>query len=451
MLDISVPLQVEKIINKLYNAGYKAYAVGGCVRDSIIGNTPNDWDICTNALPNEVKKVLYEYKIIETGLQHGTVTVIDHKIPYEVTTFRSETTYSDNRHPDSVIFESTVDKDLSRRDFTINAIAYNKRDGIIDLFNGIADIKNKKIKTVGNPDKRFKEDALRILRALRFSAVLEFSIDIETKESIHKNKELLKNIASERIWSEFKKLLLGKNAIDILQEFYDVIAIFIPEISPMIGLQQHNPHHCYDVWKHTLQALKHADNDIAIIMAVLLHDIGKPSTYSIDDKNTGHFYGHANESYKISLNILERLRIDNNLKSQVLTLIKYHDIQLNNTEKSIIKIIRKLGGETLFEKLLIVKGCDIQGQSKHLIDQRLKKLDEIKNIYFKLQTKDNYILSVKHLNITGYDIIELGIPQGKIIGIILNRLLEMVINSQITNQKSELLSMSKSIYRDLQK
>lgn len=451
MYKISVPIKIEKIIDMLHNSGYKAYAVGGCVRDSILGTKPNDWDICTNALPQQVMQVLNQYKIVETGIKHGTVTVIDNTDSYEITTFRSETTYSDNRHPDNVIFENNVDNDLSRRDFTINAIAYNKYRGIIDLFNGIEDINNKVIRTVGNPDIRFKEDALRILRALRFSAVLGFTISTETKKSIHKNKELLKNIAFERIWNEFKKLLCGKNAVNILREFYDVIGVFISEIMPMVGFNQNNPYHCYDVFEHTLHALEFPNDDIIIKMSVLLHDIGKPSTYSLDENNIGHFYCHANESYKIAENILTRLRVDNNLKNSVLTLVKYHDIQITPKEKSVLKTIRKLGSEELFEKLLIIKSCDAYGQAKHIINDRIENIRNIREIYLKSKTNDNYILSVKQLKITGYDILQLEIPEGKIVGIILNKLLEMVINRQVSNNKSDLLEMTKLIYADLQK
>lgn len=448
MFNIQIPIQVEKIIEALQTAGFKAYAVGGCIRDSILGNLPNDWDICTNALPANIKEILNEYKIVDTGLKHGTVTVICDKIPYEVTTFRSETTYSDNRHPDSVIFEDNIEQDLLRRDFTINALAYNYSEGLVDLFDGISDIKNKVIKTVGRADTRFNEDALRILRALRFSAVLEFSINNETKESIHRNSLLLKNVAYERIWSELRKLLLGNNAVNILEEFYDVIGVFIPEILPMVGFKQNNPYHCYDVWQHTLVALEHTNNDIAVILSVLLHDIGKPSTYFLDENGVGHFYGHGNESCKIADNILQRLRVDNKLKSEVLTLIKYHDIQINNTEKSIMKVIRKLGSEELFEKLLIVKQCDVKGQSKNLIDKRLKDIDEIKNIYISMKTKENYILTLKELNITGFDIMDLGIPKGKLVGDILKRLFEMVVNNQIPNQQIDLLNKVKEVYGD---
>ena len=433
---IILPESVKFIINKLIKANFKAYAVGGCVRDSLLGEEPHDWDICTNALPNETKSVFSEYKIIETGIKHGTVTLLIDSQPYEITTFRSETTYSDNRHPDNVIFEKNIDADLSRRDFTINAIAYNEHDGIIDLFNGQSDLKNNIISTVGDSDTRFNEDALRILRALRFASVLGFQIESNTKESIHKNKNLLKNVAVERIWVEFKKLILGKNNVEILREYADVISVFIPQINDMIGFEQKNPHHCYDVWEHTLHALSFASDDVIVRLAVFFHDIGKPTTFSVDEDGIGHFYGHHQVSREITKNVLENLKVDNRTKNDVVTLVEFHDRIINPNQKSVNKAIRKIGSRELFKKLCDVKFCDVNGQSPNLINNRITDLEIIRTIFKEVCSKDDFIMTVKDLEINGYDIMELGVEKGERIGFILETLFNLVVDNKVPNQNN---------------
>lgn len=445
---ITLPNSVKLIINKLNQANFKAYAVGGCVRDSLLGEEPHDWDICTNALPNETKSIFSEYKLIETGIKHGTVTLLINSEPYEITTFRSETTYSDNRHPDRVTFEKDINADLSRRDFTINAIAYNEQDGMIDLFNGQSDLKNHIISTVGDSDTRFNEDALRILRALRFASVLGFEIENNTKQSIHKNKDLLKNVAVERIWVEFKKLILGKNAVNILREYADVISLFIPQINNMTGFEQRNPHHCYDVWEHTLHALSCANDDLITRLAVFFHDIGKPATFTVDENGTGHFYGHHKVSKEITTKILESLKVDNKTKNDVIKLVEFHDRVINPNEKSINKTIRKIGSKELFEKLCDVKFCDINGQSPYLINDRIANLEIIRTIFKEVCNKDDFIMTVKDLEINGYEIMELGIENGKKVGFILETLFNLVIDNKIPNQndvlKEKVLEIIKS-------
>ena len=436
---ILLPESVSWIIDTLLEKGYQAYAVGGCVRDCLMGNIPHDWDICTNALPDEVKKIFRGEKIVETGIKHGTVTLIKEHMPFEITTFRSESTYSDNRHPDSVVFEKNVNADLSRRDFTVNAIAYNPYDGFIDLYDGVNDIENRTIKAVGNSDERFKEDALRILRALRFASVLGFTIDEDTSSSVHNNKELLHNIAVERIWTEFCKLLMGKNAVNILRDYVDVISVFMPEIALMVGFDQHNPHHCYDVWEHTLHALSYAESDIVVRLAVLFHDCGKPCTFTTDDNSIGHFYAHAQKSCEMAGQIFSRLKTDNYTKNTVLTLIKYHNRMIEPTEKSVKKAVRKLGNAEVFEKLLKVKSCDVQAQAEPFVQSRLQTLQQILQIYRKSKNDDSLIFSVKNLAINGKDIMALGVKQGKEIGHILNILLESVLDGKIENNRDTLI------------
>lgn len=436
---IVLPKVVEYIINTFYNAGYKAYTVGGCVRDSLMGKQPNDWDICTDALPNQVKKVFSMHNIIDTGLKHGTVTLIIDKIPYEITTFRKESTYSDNRKPDSVTFVTSLQEDLSRRDFTVNAIAYNQYEGIIDFFNGQADIQKRIIQTVGNADIRFNEDALRILRAMRFASTLGFSVEEQTGISIHNNKQLLNNISVERIWSEFKQLIMGENFVQVLREFADVISVFIPDIKPMIGFNQNNPMHCYDVWEHTLYALKYADNNLSVRLAVLFHDIGKPSTYFEDERGVGHFYGHNKSGEKITFNALTKLKAETKLKNEVVTLVDFHDRIINPTEKSVKRMIFKIGSPQLFEKYIQIKLCDIKAQNSAVIKKRTNTIEEVIKIYNRLQNGNNIVTTVKDLSINGNDIILLGVEKGKNIGKILNELLNLILENKLENDRKELL------------
>ena len=442
--NIFLPEEVRGIIDKLSSKGYTAYAVGGCVRDSIMGNIPHDWDICTDAVPNEVKQVFAEYRVIETGIKHGTVTVMIDRTPFEITTFRSETTYSDNRHPDEVIFEKYIGADLSRRDFTVNAIAYNPYEGFIDLYGGIGDIENKVIKAVGNCAQRFEEDALRILRALRFSSVLNFKIDEDTARNIHCYKHLLNNIAAERIRVEFCKLLMGENAVSVLREYADVIAVFIPQTADMAGFEQHNPHHRYDVWEHTLHALNFAEKDLSVRLAVLFHDIGKPYTFSLDENRIGHFYAHAKKSTEITAEVLDSLKFDNHTKNTVLSLVKHHDRVIEMSEKSVKRTLHKVGSEEMFEKLLQVKLCDIQAQAQEFVPSRTAEIKKITEIYTTVKKNDDVVFSVKNLAVNGKDVMHsLKIDEGKQVGIILEKLLECVLNGEVENTREALLEQVK--------
>ncbi|MBR5773515.1 MAG: HDIG domain-containing protein, partial [Clostridia bacterium] len=309
-MKIALPACIQYVISTLNDNGYESFIVGGCVRDYLMGKTPHDYDVTTSATPEQVKTCFNNNKVIETGIKHGTVTVLVDGESVEITTYRIDGEYKDNRHPELVTFSKTIDEDLRRRDFTVNAIAYNPEKGFVDLFNGIQDIKNGVISCVGNPDERFNEDGLRILRALRFTSVLDFEISKETSDSIHRNKMLILNVSPERIWTEFKKLLCGKNVRRVLLEYSDVIGVFIPEILDSVGFEQNNPYHCYDVLTHTAHAVENAPDDVVIRLAAFFHDIGKPSVYS-EDENGGHFYSHAKVSEEITNAVLTRLRCDN--------------------------------------------------------------------------------------------------------------------------------------------
>lgn len=436
-MKINYPDSINDIIQRFLSSGYKAYIVGGCVRDYFLQKTPNDYDITTNALPDDVIKIFSDYTVIPTGLKHGTVTVISNGAPIEITTFRSDGEYIDHRHPSSILFSQTFDDDARRRDFTINAMAYNHLDGLTDLFGGEQDIQNKIIRTVGNPDERFNEDALRILRALRFASTLGFKIEAETASAIHRNKDLLNNISAERIYAEFTKLLSGINVKDILIEYSDVISCFIPEIIPMINFDQHNYHHIYDVWQHTVNAVANIKNTNILRLSAFFHDIGKPQMFSLSNDGVGHFYGHSAVSVEIMQNVLKRLRADNHTISKVALIIKYHDMQIPEDKKIIRRHMAKLSPDTFFDLIYMFRADTLalapQSKDRELHFANLESLaQQIIN--------EQSCFTLKSLAINGNDLISLGIPSGKQIGIILNKLLEAVISDKIPNTRQDLLN-----------
>ncbi|MEG2038369.1 MAG: HD domain-containing protein [Oscillospiraceae bacterium] len=433
---MNIPEQAKKAVEMLQDNGYKAYLVGGCVRDFLMNKQPADIDITTDALPMQMMEIFSEYKIIPTGLKHGTVTVVIDLLPLEITTFRVDGIYTDNRHPSSVHFTRSLHEDLSRRDFTINAIAYNEIDGIIDYFDGESDIKNKIIRCVGESDKRFKEDALRILRGLRFAAVLGFAIEDKTSKSMLQNKELIKNISVERAATEIMKLLLGQGVKDVIINYTEVIAVVIPELLPMKGFKQSTPYHIYDILTHSAVAVENVPPEPCLRLAALLHDIGKPQTFSMGKDGTSHFYGHAAVSEKLSSNILNRLKLDNVTKQRVLTLIKYHDVQIEADRKSVKKWLAKLSVEVFFQ-LIQLKRADNFAQNPQYF-YRQKQLDEIVTIANEI-IYEGECFTLKDLAVNGSDLIAIGIPKGKEVGITLKQLLVLVMENKIENKKESLL------------
>lgn len=432
----------EYIINTLNSNGFEAYAVGGCVRDMLLGLEPADWDICTNASPKETELCFANYTVLETGLAHGTVTLILNHKPYEITTFRCESGYSDNRHPDNVKFIKSIEDDLKRRDFTINAMAYNGKV-LVDLFGGEYDLKKGIIRTVGNADKRFKEDGLRILRGLRFGSRFNFKIDKNTAEAMMKNKKLLDNIARERIYKEFKQFIVNKSAGRFLMEYRCIFAQIIPQIKAMFDFDQHSKYHCYDVWEHTVKALDYAPESLDIRLAVLFHDIGKPQCFTMDEKGQGHFYGHPKISKEIVGEILSNLKVDNKTGQTVLTLVENHDVLIEATKKAVKRRLVKLQKDN-FEKLLLVKECDTMGQEKHVREEKLKYLQKIKEIYNQI-LEEEQCLSLKDLAVNGRDIMSLNVKQGREIGNILNTLFELVVAESISNEYNALMKKAKEI------
>lgn len=439
MFKIDVPIKADILVMYLWIAGYDAYVVGGCVRDSLLGKKPHDWDICTDATPEQVRKVMHKHKLktIDTGIQHGTITVIRNDEPFEITTFRVDGEYSDNRRPDHVEFVGDVVEDLSRRDFTINAMAYSDADGLIDPWGGYGDLDAKLIRCVRNPDDRFREDALRIMRALRFAATYGFEIEEKTSEAIHRNKDLLKNIAAERIQSELTKMLCGKGVLDILLEYKDVMAVIIPELEPCIGFEQNNPYHVYDVYGHIAHAVaNYKGDDISIKMALLLHDIGKPECYT-EDHNGGHFYGHSVPSTRIAKDVMERLRFDNKTKNEVVDLVLYHDADIHPGVRSVKRWMNKIGPEML-DHLLDVKIADIRAHSPINRSERIGRCIDISDIASEIE-QDQMCFTLKQLAVNGRDILSFHVPEGPIVGNVLKHLLDKVINGELENDHDVLM------------
>ena len=451
-MKIQMPEDVKYILEKLNNAGYEAYAVGGCVRDSILGRVPDDWDITTSAKPEETKALFP--RTIDTGIQHGTVTVMCNHVGYEVTTYRIDGEYEDSRHPKEVIFTSDLLEDLKRRDFTINTMAYNhledretlpeaeanthKSAGLVDAFGGIEDIQNKIIRCVGNPIHRFEEDALRMMRAVRFSAQLGYEIENETKEAIKVLAGNLANISAERIQVELVKLLVS-NHPDYLRTAYEtgMTKVFFPEFDKAMETKQNNPHHIYTVGEHMLQSLNHVRNDKVLRLAMILHDIAKPVTLQTGDDGMDHFYGHPEKSEEMAKKILKRLRFDNDTLGKVCKLVKFHDRKLSLKPEKLRKLIVEIGPE-LFPLLLEVKEADMLAQSSYKREEKQKELEDVRKVYRQI-LDDKDCLSLKELAVTGRDLIDAGMKPGKELGAILQKLFEYVLDNPEKNTKEDLL------------
>lgn len=429
----------KHIINKLETDGYEAYLVGGAVRDIIMNKNPNDADITTNATPLEVKEVFSEHTTIDTGIKHGTVTVIFEGTPFEVTTYRTESNYSDGRHPDKVTFSKNINDDLSRRDFTMNSIAFNLESGFVDPFDGQKDIENEIIRCVGNPAERFAEDSLRILRAMRFSSVLGFRIEEETERAMFDCRELLKNVSCERVYTELTKLLCGINVSQVLIKYSEIIAVVIPEIKDMKGFNQHNFHHKYDLLGHTAAVTQNIYPKVHLRLAAFLHDVAKPLCMSFDEDNVGHFYGHPSMGAKIADEILKRLKSDNRTREAVITLIKLHDNPIEESERIIKRKLRTIGKDLLFD-LIELQRADTSGLADEF-HTRFEHFDRLITLTEKIITQEE-CFSLKNLDINGNDIIALGY-YGKKIGEILNILLDAVIDGKTENNKEQLIEYIK--------
>ncbi len=440
-LKIEIPSGANEIIHSLQNNGYEAFLVGGCVRDSILNRPIHDYDITTSATPYEMMKVFKDKRIIETGLQHGTITIVIDGEGYECTTYRIDSNYSDSRRPDSVTFTRSLEEDLKRRDFTINAMAYNDEVGLIDPFNGMEDIKYHKIRCVGRAKDRFSEDALRILRAIRFASQLGFVLKSDTDWNISKMYKNLENISIERINSEFCKIAASSGFCVQMVLYYEVFSLFIPEIKDMFGFQQNNPYHMYDVWNHTVHAIEYCESDDLVTrLAVFFHDIGKPHCYQDGEDGIRHFKGHGRVSADMTDKIMKRLRFDNDTREKVVELVYYHDATFEMGKKYVKRWLNKIGEEQ-FGRLLNVRRADIKAQADINQETRLQKIDNIEYILEEV-LQDDECFSLKDLAVNGKDLITIGYKPGKEIGEVLNNLLDSVISGEYKNEKEKLLEIA---------
>ena len=431
---IIIPAPAQQVLEQLHSSGFAAFVVGGCVRDSLLGRAPGDWDITTAARPEQVHEALAGLTVLDTGLKHGTVTAVVDGHRLEITTFRTEGTYSDHRRPDSVTFANTIQEDLSRRDFTVNAMAFSPKTGLIDPFGGQNDLKNGVLRAVGDPEKRFDEDALRILRGLRFAARLGFVIEEQTAQDMFAQKHLLTELAAERVQAELLPLLCAPSAVTVLRQYREIFAVILPELAPMFDFDQQNKHHLYDVWEHTLHTLEHIAPRPDLRLVMLLHDCGKPARFTVDFRGDGHFYGHAYESAHRAEAALTRLRCEKDLIQRVTRLIAFHDHDILNSEKSLLRWLRKIGERDLHD-LLAIKIADNLGQHPRYlrVDRFKATLTSLDALLQKQPCFDRSGLAV-----TGRDLLALGL-QGPEIGAALDKLVEAVIEGRVPNEKERLL------------
>ena len=434
-MKIELPRKVVLIIKNLQRHGYDAYAVGGCVRDSILNRKPEDWDITTSAKPEQVKRIFR--RTVDTGIEHGTVTVLIGKDGFEVTTYRVDGLYEDGRHPKEVTFTSRLEEDLKRRDFTINAMAYNDDERLVDAFGGMRDLNYHLIRCVGDPKERFSEDALRILRAVRFSAQLAFPIEPETAEAIKSLAPNLEKISAERIQAELVKLLVSDHP-ERIQDACElgITKVVLPEWDDMVGVKQNTPHHKYDEAAHTVHALQNVKNDKVLRLTMLFHDMGKPVMKTTDENGRDHFKGHAIASEQIAKTVMKRLKFDNDTIRKVTKLVAYHDYRMEPTGANVRRAMHEIGVE-LFPYYLAVRLADTKAQSSYERRGKLENIIQIRELY-RNALRNKECVTLKDLAVTGTDLINLGIAPGKELGTLLNELLDMVIEDPAWNQKGKL-------------
>lgn len=443
---LSIPQDADLILRLCRQAGHQAYVVGGCVRDALLGMTPKDWDICTSATPEEMQRIFQGYHVVETGLKHGTLTVVLQHIPYEVTTFRVEEGYADHRHPDQVRFVHDVREDLARRDFTVNAMAWSPEEGLVDAFGGQADLRAGMIRCVGDPYTRFGEDALRILRALRFASTYGFDIDEATAAAIHALHPTLCHVAAERIRVEMGKLLCGRAAAEILRQYPDVLHTILPETQAMYGFEQHTPYHRYDVWEHTLHALAATPAEETLRWAVLLHDAGKPEAFTRDDAGIGHAYGHEKISREKAESAMARLRMDRATWEHVTTLVEVHDIPLPPERRIMKRRLRQLG-EYRLRLLIQLQRADAIGTGTRAT-QEIEQLTTERSQLLEALLAEDACVSLKQLQVNGRDLLAAGVPAGKALGQTLDRLLEEVMEETLPNQREALLARAMKLAQE---
>ena len=436
-MDFPLSAQAGQAIARLEERGYETCVVGGCVRDALLGHIPHDWDIGTSALPEETMRCFAGCTVIETGVRHGTVTVVLDGEPLEITTYRVETGYTDGRHPDRVEFVRRLADDLSRRDFTINAMAYHPARGLTDLFGGREDLAAGIIRCVGTPSRRLREDALRILRGLRFAACCGFSVEPDTARAMRQEQGRLREIAAERVKGELDRLVTGRDAARVLREFAEVVGTVLPEIVPMRGFPQNNPHHCWDIWEHTLHAVEASEPDLLVRWAILFHDSGKALTYTEDENGVGHFRGHPAVSERLADRAMRRLRFDTDMRERVCRLVKLHDIPAENDPRFVRRWLNRLGEED-FRRLLQIKRADTLAQNPFYQPPRLELLRGLEET-LRTVLRERDCFRMRDLAVNGNDLLAAGVPEGPAVGAALRFFLDNVIEGRLPNEKAALL------------
>ncbi len=447
-LQIQIPEKVKDILQRLEENRFEAYVVGGCVRDSILGREPGDWDITTSAVPEQVKRIFR--RTVDTGIAHGTVTVLIGDEEFEVTTYRVDGKYEDHRHPSEVLFTPSLEEDLKRRDFTINAMAYNPKEGLVDLFGGVEDLRKKCVRCVGDPVCRFSEDALRMLRGIRFAAQLGFQIEESTKAAIGELADTIQRVSAERIRVEITKLLLSNDPWTWLEaEETGLASRILPEFGDMLATGQNNPHHCYDVGRHCLRAVEEvdrlcADRDewtektrTALVYAALLHDVGKPGCKTTDEKGLDHFYGHDRAGSEMAKGILRRLKFDNDTISRVVRLVRFHEHRYRGSRKAMRRLISKAGAD-IMPGLFVLQEADVRAQSEYEREEKLSWIRRAKEEFDSIMENQEAVC-LKDLSISGRDLIGMGMKPGPGVGEVLNQLLEIVMDDPSKNNGKELL------------
>ncbi len=434
-----IPAGAERILRTLTGAGFEAYLVGGCVRDLLRGAPPHDWDICTSALPEETEACFAGRRIIKSGLKHGTVTVLEAGGPYEITTYRTEGPYSDSRRPDFVRFVPDLGQDLARRDFTMNAAAMDLEGNLRDPFHGAEDIRTGVIRCVGEPAQRFREDGLRVMRALRFAAAFGYEIETSTAQAVHENRAMLDKVAAERINVELCGLLAGQSAGEILRRYPDVLCQFWPELGPLVSLEQRTPWHCWGGWEHTIHAVEAIPADVTLRLAALLHDVGKPYCKSTDGQGIDHFYGHPAAGAELANGMLRALKFDNATRKRVVKLVERHDAQIAPQGRVIRRWLNRMGAEAFFQ-LLELKRADAMGQAPEKAAGRLAELTEIR-AEAERAIAEGQCFALKDLAVDGRDVIAAGASPGPEVGRILNALLERVLGGGAANERGALLGL----------
>lgn len=462
---VQIPEKVKYILDALKANNFEGYAVGGCVRDSVLGRIPGDWDITTSAKPEEVKKIFR--KTVDTGIQHGTVTVILGGEGFEVTTYRVDGQYEDHRHPTGVEFTPDLKEDLKRRDFTINAMAYNPEKGIVDLFDGIKDLKHRCIRCVGEPEKRFSEDALRMLRGIRFAGQLDFTIEERTLQAIQKQSASIGKVSVERIRTEITKLLLSKRPDKLLlAESTGLCESFLPQFSRMLETVQNHPHHSLDVGHHSLLAVRNARElgeklkkdetvipqpyggdfrtekvDTILVFAALLHDVGKVACRTTDEKGVDHFHGHAEAGSQMAHDIMRRLRFDNDTVNMVTKIVRFHERRYEGSPKAMRRLVSQAGVEVM-PYLFIIQEADVLSQSEYMREEKLARISEGRRVFVEI-LRQKEAVCLQDLEVTGKDLLDLGVPRGPQVGEVLRELLDIVIDSPEKNKRKLLLTEAK--------